>query len=507
MMPAMSADGSTPARSPRRVLGVAVPGRRVLLAIVLFAAVCVALIAGAPQRRVGDGGEYMAMAWNLSHFRHPALTLDDAALLDQHYASLEPDMRDYRGSTLLLPALESGGRYDMLHFWMYPALATPFVGVANLLDIPDTYGFAALNIGLLTLAFGVLLQRRGAVAAAVLCCSPMWWWLDKPHPEILIGTMILLALLWRHDRPIGGLVAVAVATSQNIGLAPVAAIYAGALVWEHRSTLIDGRRRQFGLIAAFLIAVMHPAYYLVRLGSYDPVPHALDHEIRVPTVNRVLTPVLDPYVGYLVWWPGLLVVTTIGAVVVAWRRQPGVHRLGEWVLICIPALMAFALLVGQAQIREAGSGGTFAMVRYGLWLAPFFVVWLDRSLFRGRILAPVAAALVTGSAVLSWHVARPSEPDVWYTVSPTWVSELINEHAPWAWDPAPQVFLTRQWGQFTPQEPVANDACTKLLAVGGAWPATCAPPSAVPDDCATSAFCYANWNGRGWWFRPLSHIG
>lgn len=491
----------------RRLLGFALPPRRILVAMAAFVALCIALVAGSDQRRTGDAGEYMAMAWNITHLRPPALTETDIVRLDQHLASLEPEMSGFEGSALRLEGLYADGRYDQLHFWMYPLLASPFVAVANALDVPDTFGFAAFNILLLTFVLGVVLTRKGAVAGVVLLVSPLLWWLDKPHTELFIVGMLLLALLWRHDRPLLGLAAMAFAMSQNIAFGPVFGLYAVAVVLEHRGALWSSTARRLALVGVAAVALVHPLYYEWRLGSYDPTTASLDQGLRIPSVTRLVTPLVDPYAGLLMWWPFLVVLAVVGGFIRAWRRVPQGRSAVQWCIVWTPFLMACAVLFGQAQNMEPASGGTFAMMRFALWLSPFAVYGLDRVLFDGRFVRAIVGAMAAASVLLSWHVARPSRPDVWFTVRPTFVATFLNDHAPWLWDSPPQVFLTREWRQFTPIEPVANDTCTKLLAVEGEWPSSCSPPADVPDDCADAAFCYADWTGAGFVFRPEETIG
>jgi hypothetical protein len=76
----------------------------------------------------------------------------------------------------------------------------------------------------------------------------------------------------------------------------------------------------------------------------------------------------------------------------------------------------------------------------------------------------------------------------------------LDEHAPWLWNPAPDVFIVRESRHFGPDAPVANRACTKLLAMRGVWPTTCPTPSGVPDECAAAPYCYANRSGRDYQF-------
>ncbi|MEQ1700587.1 MAG: hypothetical protein ABMA25_10770 [Ilumatobacteraceae bacterium] len=472
-----------------------------------FVVLCVALVAGSDQRRTGDAGEYMAMAWNITHLRPPALTETDLVRLDQHLADLEPEMTGFEGSALRLDGLYADGRYDQLHFWMYPLLASPFVAVANALDVPDTYGFAAFNILLLAVVLGAVLSRKGAVAAVLLFVSPLLWWLDKPHTELFIACGVLLALLWRHDRPLFGMAAMALAMSQNIAFGPVFGLYAVAVGLEHREALWNTTQRRLGLLAVAVIALVHPLYYLWRFGSFDATTASLDQTVRIPAVGRMVTPLLDPYVGLLMWWPFLVVVAVIGGLSRAWRRVPQRRSAAEWCVAWAPFAMACAVLFGQAQNQEPGSGGTFAMMRFAVWMSPFAVYGIDRVLFDGRLVRALVGTLAAASVLLSWHVARPSRPDVWFTVRPTFVAALLNDRAPWLWDSPPQVFLTREWRQFTRIEPVANHTCTKLLAVDGHSPSTCSPPTDVPDDCGTAAYCYANWTGSGFVFRPEDTIG
>ncbi|MEQ1702888.1 MAG: hypothetical protein ABMA25_22505 [Ilumatobacteraceae bacterium] len=492
---------------PRRWLSFAIPDRRVLAAMLAFVILCLVLVAGSPQSRVGDAGEYEAMAYQFARVRPPALSAADIVDLDRHYAGLVGRMDGYQGSVPQYEALKSGGRYDMIHFWIYPLAAAPFVKVMHLLNLPDTYGFAAFNIGLAAFAFGVVARRRGLLVAALLFVSPLLWWIDKPHAEVFMCSLLLLALLWARDRPQLGLIAMALVVANNVSLGPALAVYGCWLLLVHRRALFATAWQKVGVSAAVAIAALHPLYYLVRLGSIDPVALIEDNSLRVPTVTRLITPLVDPYVGLLVWWPVLFVAAAAAGLRKAWTRPITARTPAEWAMVWAPFAVVLMVLIGQAQNRQPASGGSFAMARYAMWIAPFAVFAFHRHVLRGRWQIGAAGALVTVSAVLSVQVARPSLPDVWFTTEPTFVAAAVVDHAPWLWNPTPQIFLSREWRQYGKLEPVANESCTKLLAISGVWPTTCPEPVDVPRDCLVSYFCYANRSGTDYTFVAVEEYG
>lgn len=500
---------------PRRAFGFVVPDRTTIAAMAAFAVLCLVLVAGADQRRVGDGGEYTAMAWQLANLRPPALSLEDIALLDRHYADIADRMSGFEGSTPQYESLLADGRFDQLHFWIYPLMAAPGVKVAKWLGQPDTYAFAALNIALATFTFGVVMRRKGPFAAALLFLSPLLWWIDKAHGEVLVFCLLLLALLWLRDRAHLGLACMAVLTAHNLSFSVVLVTYGIALLLVHGRTLFDSRRKWAALATIGVIAVLHPIYYVLRLGIVDPTLALEDNSLRIPTVTRFVTPIVDPYVGLLVWWPVLAVAVCVAAFARAWSGRIVRRTVREWAVVWSPFVIGLAALFAQSQNNQPGSGGTFAMSRYALWIAPFAVyAFPDRRQVESgasrswRTPRSVGASVVVlASLMLSMHVAHPDRLDVWFTVKPTFVADALHEHAPWLWNTPPQLFLTRELRQYGKVEPVANEACTKLLAVSGQWPSSCPAPTEVPRDCATTLFCYANRSGDHFTFVPVRYYG
>ena len=482
----------------------------VLVVVGLYAIAGIFFTINDRQERVGDAGEYVAMSWQLSNLDPPSLTPDDVVAFREHAAGIRNAMPDYAGFAPK-PELESGGRFDFAHFWSYPLLTVPFEWVARAADWPDTYAFAAVNILIACLAMALTLRKLGLGPAILLFVSPLIWWLDKPHTEVVVFSLVLVALLLWRTRPVVGIVCMAFLMSMNLGFAVPAVVYGASALLDRRSHLFDGALNRVLLVGAAVIAAAHPAYYLVRLGRIDPQSLLGTASVRLTGVSRFLDPLLDPYIGLVSWWPFLLLVAGVGGFLRAWRRVPQKRTIAQWAVTWSPFILAMAVLFGQSQNIEPASGGNFGLSRYAMWLAPFAIYGMGRTVFRTALQRVFFTVVTAASVAMSLNVARMSRPDFWYTTRPNRVATFVFDHAPWIWNPPPQVFMGIESGQLkgpkAPKIPMANVACTKLLAVDGVWPQSCPAPQDVPEDCVESSFCYANRWGRGWQFAPTNEFG
>jgi hypothetical protein len=470
------------------------------------------LVVGSEPRRVGDGGDYLAMTWQLAHFRHPALSAEDLHRVRAEFQSQADRTKDFAGwSPRHWPQLVAGdGREDLPHFWGYSLAAVPFFWLAKLLGQPDVRAFLLLNLVALALTSRLLARRCGAAIMLIMLASPVLWWVDKSHTELVLFCLLAWALALRDDMPAASFVLVALAGSQNLGLSVLAPLWALSLAVRHGRRLLQ-RRRILGLAAGMAVLAVHPVYYLLRLGVLDPQILCGTATTSIPTLADFITPVADPIIGLWVWWPVMVALAVCG--LGTWVRSLIDQRSRrEWLLIATDLSLVGAVLFAASQTASPDSGGTFSMSRYALWVAPFALPPLSRIdwLRRPRSWAGgVAVGLVAaGSVALSIHVARPSRPDVFFDPRPTWIAELVYEHAPGLYNPPPQVYKSRYARRFG-RLPVAaaNAACTKLLAVRGAWPQQCPPPAPVPQDCAGALYCYANRSGRTYSYVGLESGG
>ena len=205
-----------------------------------FVIYLVALVAGSWPRSVGDGGEYLAMSLNLGETGRPWLTDADIARVQAETASVPVlENWDIRGSTKTSPRY---GTHDFVHFWFYSAAAQPFVSLARGLGASPIYGFAALNVGLLVLAFWVALPRLGGWLTWLVFAGPVIWWADKAHTEPFTFSLLTIAVLLLEEAPVWAVLAAGVAATQNPPIAGDGALRGRRARVERRGGAAPARR-------------------------------------------------------------------------------------------------------------------------------------------------------------------------------------------------------------------------------------------------------------------------
>lgn len=452
--------------------------------------ILICLVLAANPRRIGDGGEYMAMAINIAELRGPGLSPSDLASVS---AEIDRLGGGYENLPLSQPSLVTAdGRQEYPHFWVYPALASPFVAVARELGLHPNYGFVVLHMILLGAAAWLLLGRIGIAGTWFVVLSPIVWWADKVHSEVFTFSLLAMALAVFDRRPGLSMLLLALASTQNVPIAAAIPLVALAAVARQRSWL---RRPTFWLagVLAVAVAALHPLYYLSRLGV--PTPQVLNGgtSFRIPTLKEFVAPALDLNVG-LAWNFPVIVPTLVIAVLVLLRVSPRRIRSSP---VLLAAGLGLVFLAAFAQTSNFNSGGTPGPSRYMLWLIPLAVPILaevhDFVPSIGQRFLPIALV----SVVISCAFYLPTIPEWYFTPSP--VAGFVWTHVPWLDDPLPEIFLERTTkvdGAAT--VPTAYPGCSKVLLVGGSWPPDCPGDSAPPDYCLEAgAVCYANRTSPG----------
>ena len=228
---------------------------RPAVAAVVFACLLLTLTATSTPRAVGDGPEYIHLA-----------------------------------SRLAAGHLPSAG--ESRHFIFYSALAAPLLA----LGITAAAAFTILNGLLLAAALYITASRLHWTWCAIVFAGPILWWLDKPHTEPFTFAMYAIAFALLESAPWWSLVAAGAAATQNPGNAALVGILAVAAV-AGKTSLLKDRRFWAGLAAAAALAVLHPAYYLVRLGT--PARLASTGDAHWMTLREYVTVLADPNVGLL----------------------------------------------------------------------------------------------------------------------------------------------------------------------------------------------------------------
>ncbi len=456
-------------------------GRLGSIAVVVAFILASILALAATPRRTGDSHQYIAMALQLSRLRPPSLSLEDSsdflAWLDaQPPASGFPD-----GSRAIRqPALIRGDRQEFSHFWFYPLLVAPATALGSAIGAHPLAAFTFTNASLLGIALWATLRTYGSLASLLIIASPIVWFIGRAQVEVFTVALLCLAMAGASRGAWGwASLAVATAATQN---APIAV--AIPLFWA--SALVEwvSSRRKMGLsvvpdppvlarglgfaMASVGVALLHPTYYLIRLGVFTP--QELNGGIAGfwPNVSQYLAPLIDPDIGFLAWMPMSMILSVYGMSVL-WRSaghaEISNRRLRLTALCAIGMGVWFLFLF--AQTTNVNSGGTVHVSRYALWLLPLTLPFIaaagaDLEEKVPRVVLVTAIALFAG--YLSYF--RPDQPERYVEHSPqaTWLMTYIPD----AYRPIPEVFVERtRHIDGGPRVSAADPSCRLVLVVAG----------------------------------------
>ncbi len=456
-----------------------------------------------PAVRVGDGAEYYALERSVSIDHRPYV--QDAAWTDYEriresgsIASMQPaeSLRQ-----VYLP-LTLGGGTDFNHFWLYPALAAMAGKIGNAIGLDTgTHAHfmllhAVLAAGLILLCFRLHGIRGVFAALLILISSPALWYLNKVHTEfftIVLSTAAVACALRSYWATAGLLLAVV--TAQNISFVAPALFSCTVAIASFRKGAKPGVGTMWqvvALAAAALIAALHPAYYFFRFGGLTP------QLINIGADTSHLNPflsiqyLLDPDIGLLPNWPAGLLILAAFAIALVRRR---VSRPAATFLVFLAIYMC-AALVAQAATSNVNSGGTPGPARYALWYLCLFYPCVVLSAFpsygaRARWARTGWMILVCASVIIALRLYAPWRPEA-YT-APSKAAKLIYTHAPWMWNPAPEVFSERNagLGERTPEGPslIFGPKCRKALYLPGQGNAVAVYPA---NACGVMTGVFAN---------------
>jgi hypothetical protein len=461
---------------------------------ILYALLLAVLVATSRVQRVGDGGEYMAMALNLSAFEPPSLSRDDLARATAAFRAMG---NGYEVVPLEIPSLRGrDGRQDFYHFWLTSLFAVPALWIVRAAGLHPNHAFTAVNLLFLIAAAAIVSRRLDAAAAWLIMAGPIVWWTDKATNDAVTFSLVAMAFAQLDRAPWWSLAALGASAALNPALGVVCAI-AGVYILARDARARRNARIWVGALAGAAIAVLPIVYYERRLGVGSPLfgwtsPH-------VPEARELAAFLIDPDIGLLIWFPLLL-----PALVVAMLPpEGGSHNSREHsnaTLLAIAA--AVALLCAFAQSTNVNHGGTPSINRWTLWLVPLtiplFALAARNRGTRSRALV-VIAALSSAWSIFAFHPARSED-----YVHPSALSAYVWRVHPGWWNPPPEIFAERASRREPPQLPAAAPGCTKALIVDGRFPPGCAPPASIEERCAAiGAICYANRRDGGYDYVKL----
>ena len=460
----------------------------------LYGLMLLALMIGSPLRTIGDGGEYLVYGLGMSHGDAPPLTPERIKQVRTEIRPFDPD----RAVWVMEEAGTYGpdGRLDFVHFWLYPALAAPLIGVTRAVNADPRLAFVAINVVLLVTAFFVLYDRLGFGPAVLLLAGPIVWWVDKVHPEVFTVSLMAIALTTWRDRPGIALPCAGLVAAQVAPFTVFVPILTVAILVDRPQLL---RRRSFyvALITALILVSLAPLYYLTRFGRLTLFGDVA--QVRWPPASDLGVSLFDLNIGLIPNWPLLAIACLISITTVIVTNPRRLLR-PEIVGTILGALV---LAVAFAHIGNFMHGATPGIMRYAVWMSALSVPLL--ALGKHRRTTPLIACIAVLSAATSIYYYRPVLEES--THRPTAVALWVWRHFPAFSHPRPDVFA-QSLNHRSATVPIATERCDKVLLIGrgdaqGMWPRPC-PPAPVPAECRTpGVLCYANRSAREYRFREV----
>jgi hypothetical protein len=413
-----------------------------------------------PRRLTGDAPEYVLLAQRFGVLASPNIPVSvaqssglfDARLVDRY------------------------GAQQLWHFWLFPLIVAPVMALATKLS--PVSPFMIVNIALLTIAFALVYRWKGATAALFICAGPIIWWADKAQSEVFTTTLLAIAFALL-SRPKWAALALAIASAQNPPIAVLAVSIAAIHFYRKGWSVLSEWPWWFVTMA---IALLHPAFYLWRIGRLTPLVN--EGDVRIPAVQTLLAVITDLNIGLVVNSP--LTVPILMLVAAA-----GLKRSKR---LAFAAFAALLFLVAFAQAPNVNNGGTPGMSRYCLWLLPIGLSLWPSQILRAGLRRTIQVA--TAAAVV-WNIVwfRPSLPEEY--LHPTQLALTIWTRHP-TWDnPLPEIFAERLRHKDGANLLASTPGCEKALLQDGQWPTPCLEIP-VPLACrASSSLCYANRRAAG----------
>jgi hypothetical protein len=452
-----------------------------------------ALASGSSPRRVGDGDEYLAMATNMAHGRRPSLSATEwrdfnRQVVAWHWSDERP----------AIPSLVAAdGRQDFWHFWIYPLVVAPFVGLCTLLGVNPNHGVTGAQLLMLG---GVLLlaaRKLGLFVPVLFLAGPLVWYVDKSHAEVFFVCLLLAALLVIDTLPWLSIILTALAAAQNPALIAVFIPVCLVVLATHG---LD-RRTSMALVAATLAVGVYPLYYWSRIGAWTPLGAVVS--LTWPDVTAIVTPLADPNLGLFIAMPVAFAAVAGGAIaLVAGNSAPFGRPAHRAAALALPCLLLAVALAGNVN-----HGATPGPSRYGLWMLPLLVPAIAvalRAVERRpgwRDAMAIVLVLALGWACSSYH---PKRREQWS--EPTTFARWLWQRHPAVDNPLPEVFAERLSGfDGLVAFPAAIDRCEKVLLARtssgfSGWPFPCQgidPPGACFN---RQGLCYANQSNGGYGF-------
>ena len=462
----------------------------------VFLVILILFIAPYIKKTSGDGMEYVLSAHAIySHFSPSIHASDidyysksdsDRLFFKSHLFSSEFD-RDIKWSAplgknayFIAPGFlkANHGSIYTWHYWLYPAIASPFLLVTDQLNLSSASAFWLCNCFLMlaTLCYACFywkasnLQKSFLMAGYLL--SGTSYYLKWTHPEVMTASFILIGLMAIADkRHWLGLVAVAIAATQNPPILFLLLILMGYILFQ---LVINIKSRKFTIILknaysdlvamafSLLIAISPMIFYYNKIGVLNPISSLGYSDFSLISFARLNSLYFDLNMGMLIAMPGTFLV---GLYVLSAFNKRNYNAISlSYFQYAVPIFlgMLISVLMAIPTLTTINwNHGSSVLSRYAYWLAiPILfglavnLKYLRFSMQRNILifLIVVQSMVVLNNKIFgnnSFHLAfKP-------------LAKVVMSKLPSAYNPIPEIFIERVLGR---EEAIPiGDAAEQLL--------------------------------------------
>jgi hypothetical protein len=389
---------------------------------------------------VGDSGEYLLTLEAFASHATPDVRAEDAASLG-HAAARWP-IRGSFGDVWRQTRGARNGRVYTWHFWAYPLAALPMKMLlratgGNELAAPQVTNALFLVAAAWLVLLAPWLDRGVATWWSLLSfIGPPAWFCVWPHTEVFSFSLVTAAAVLAMGGHLSlTTAALAVASTQNPPLAPLAAVLAVVSAIRLRR----GGRSMAPAVAAVFPAFVPTLFYLATFGR-PSIMLGESADLAAVSISKALDLLLDLNIGLLPYVPGVVMLALVALAVMRGRERLPVAA-------CWAAFLAGAIGASAGIVWNFGTSGPS---RYAVWLSAFLVA-----------AAAQLGRTHGGAAALAAAVA--AQAGITVTRLPEWGKDDHREHSYAA------VFVLRRWpALYNPHHDVFLDRTPALFPNGPA---------------------------------------
>lgn len=330
----------------------------------------------------GDGPEYIMMTESIYNHGSPEIRKEDPEKYLNYlnkrnipihregdfinylrkFETNRPHLKGYYQSTTDLD------KWFSYHFWFYSLLNVPARYYLELIDGDIQTSFLATNLLLIFFCVWFIfnmknLQKKDKVLLSLfLFLSPILWYIDWSHAEVYNGVLAFLgSLLFYKKRYYLAILVFALASLQNQTLAIICLFTSFLVLKKEGVSLRSILRLIFCNIWALIPSIFY--YYWFKVGSLLAVDGTLS--TKVISLKRFWHFFFDLNQGLMYGIPLILLFIIIFIATDLIKKKSLQLYL---ILLTVPLMSLFFMQVTN------WNAGQVVMKRYGVWIAPLFII-------------------------------------------------------------------------------------------------------------------------------------